>query len=48
MFNLTPNDEQLIDFLVTFGDSFPEKDSDGNPIERSKHSPGENYSSVSY
>lgn len=35
MFNITPNDKQLIDLVLTYGESFPKKDSQGHILARS-------------
>lgn len=40
MFNVVPDDEQLIDFIVSFGETFPKKDEKGNIITQRYLSPG--------
>lgn len=40
MFNVAAEDEQLIDFVVSFGESFPKKDDKGNIITHPPQSPG--------
>lgn len=31
-YNVDPNDRQLVDVVVTYGDAFPLKDADGNEV----------------
>ena len=32
MFNIIPNDTQLVDLVLSYGETFPKKDSEGNVI----------------
>lgn len=40
MFNIQPNDDQLVDFILSVGDAFPKKDSSGNTVAEIKAIPG--------
>ena len=40
MFNSVQCDEQLVDFVVSFGEIFPKKDEKGNIITHPPSSPG--------
>jgi len=39
MFNVLPGDQQLIDFVVSYGEPFPKRDADGN-VARTPTPPG--------
>lgn len=42
LFNVTPNDTQLIDFVVNYGEPFPLRDAHGNEIVRATATAGVN------
>lgn len=41
MFNVTPNDKQLVDLVLSFGEAFPRKDAEGNIIANTPAVPGQ-------
>lgn len=42
LFNVESDDQQLVDFVVSYGDAFPKKDAKGNVITEISTTPGIN------
>lgn len=40
LFNVEPEDQQLVDLVVSYGEPFPKKDADGNVITQVTTTPG--------